>query len=123
MYNKKENISEVTEEQVEAWKKLHGTVFKIEVATEPEKFEALTVSTDLDDLPKLTAYLKKPDRKIMNFALVTMPKNIISAGLAVLKDCWLGGDDLIISNEDYAASASMQAIELVDIYQSRLKKV
>jgi hypothetical protein len=119
---KAENIAKPTKEQIEEWKKQYGTVYTIEVAEEPDRFEANTIAPDLDDLPKLTGYLKKPDRKIMNFALVTLPKNIIAAGKAVVKDCWLGGDARLLTDEGYSETAGLQAIELVEIYQSRLKK-
>jgi hypothetical protein len=121
--SKKENILNPDTTQIEAWKKQYGEVYLIEVAEEADKFEANTMAPDLDQLPRITGYLKKPDRKIMNFALVTMPRNIIAAGKAVLKDCWLGGDERLLTDEAYSATAGMQAIEIVEIYQSRLKKL
>lgn len=120
---KEKNISDVTPQLIEEWKAKYGVVYTIEVALEPERFEANTIAADLDDLPKLVGYLKKPDRKCMNFAMVTMPKNIISAGKAVIKDCWLGGDEQLLTDDTYFSTAAFQAIELVEIYQSRLKKV
>lgn len=120
---KKDNISDVTPEIIAQWKAQYGEVYMIEVAVDPELFEANTIAPDLDNLPRLTGYLKKPDRKCMNFAMVTMPKNIITAGKAVIKDCWLGGDEKLITEDAYFSSAAFQAIELVEIYQSRLKKV
>lgn len=120
---KKDNIENPDVAQIEAWKKQHGDVYSIEVAVDADKFEANTIQPDLDDLPKLVGYMKKPDRKTMNFALVTMPKNLIAAGKAVLKDCWLGGDARLLTDEGYSATAGMQAIELVEIYQSRIKKL
>lgn len=119
---KTENIDKPTKEQIDAWKKEHGEVNIIEVAEEADKFEANTISPDLDDLPRLTGYLKKPDRKIQNFALTVLPKNMIAAGKAIVKDCWLGGDRRLLTDDAYATAAAMQAIELIEIHQARLKK-
>ncbi|TKT89473.1 hypothetical protein [Dyadobacter frigoris] len=121
---KKENITDVTPEIIEGWKKQYGEVFALEVAVDPEKYEPGTVTKDLDDdIPKITGYLRKPDRKVMNYAVVTLPKSISGAGKAVVKDCWLGGDERLLTDEAYNLAAALQAIELVDFYQSRLKKV
>lgn len=120
---KKENITNVTPEIIEGWKKQYGEVYSLEVSVDPEKYEAGTISKDLDEIPKIVGYLRKPDRKVMNYAMVTMAKNIITAGKAVVKDCWLGGDEMLITNEEYSTAAAFQAIELVDVYQSRLKKI
>lgn len=120
---KKDNIDNPTDEQIAAWKAQYGEVYAIEVAEEPDKFEALTLAPEMDDVPRLIGYLKKPDRKIMNFAVATMPKNIINAGKAVVKDCWLGGDERLKNHEAYSSSAGLQAIELVEIYNTRLKKL
>ena len=120
---KKENIENPSQQQVEAWKKEHGDVYSIEVALEPESMEPGVAFLDLDELPKITGWLKKPDRKVMNFALVGLNRNPISAGKAVLKDCWLGGDLRILNEDKYASAAALQAVDLIDIYQSRLKKL
>jgi hypothetical protein len=122
MKNKVE-LSEITPETIAGWKAQFVDVYTIEVAIDPEQFEANTITPDLDDMPKLVGYLRKPDRKCMNFALVTMPKNLISAGKAVVKECWLGGDERILTEDAYFSAAAFQAIELVEIYQARLKKV
>lgn len=121
---KKENIANVTPEIIAEWKAKYGTVYCLEVAEEPERYdEPDSISKDLDEIPKIVGYLRKPDRKVMNFAMVAIAKNAISAGKAVVKDCWLGGDERLLSDENYSATAAFQAVELIEIYQSRLKKV
>lgn len=120
---KKDSISNPTPEQIAEWKVKHGAVYTIEVAIEPENYEPNTIAADLDELPRLTGYLKKPDRKCMNFAMVTLPKNMIAAGKAVIKDCWLGGDEKLLTDDAYFSAAAFQAIELIEIYQARLKKL
>lgn len=119
---KKENIDKPTKEQIDAWKKEYGEVNIIQVAEEADKFEANTISPDLDEVVHLTGYLKKPDRKIQNFALTVLPKNMIAAGRAIVKDCWLGGDRRMLDEDAYATAAAMEAIQLIEIHQARLKK-
>lgn len=123
MAKEKQNVPAPTPEQIEAWKKEFGDVFTLEVAQSAEKYEANTIAPDLDDLPKLTCYLRKPDRKVQNFAMVTMPKNLLAAGKSIVKECWLGGDMEIQSNDAYFSAVAFQAIELVELYQTRLKKL
>lgn len=122
---KKENITEaeVTPEQIAEWKKKYGEVHLIEVAIDPEVNNAGVLPTELDDLPTYKAYLKKPERKVMNLALVTMPRNMIQAGKIIVQNCWLGGDIQIKETEGYADQCALQAIELVEIYQTRIKKL
>lgn len=120
--SKKENIDNPSDEQIEAWKKEHGTIYTIEVAEEPESFEVDMVPLEFEELPKLTGYLKKPDRVIMNYALATMNRDMIAAGKAVLKNCWLGGDLRLMTEKGYSETAGMEAIQLVEVYRSRLKK-
>lgn len=120
---KKEKILEPTKEQIDAWKLQYGGVTVIEVAEAPDVFDPTTMSKDLDELPKMKGYLKKPDRKINNFALAMLGRNMIGAGKAILKDCWLGGDERILNDETYSTAAAIQAIELVEVFQTRLKKL
>lgn len=116
-------MSKITEAQIAEWKAKYGEVYIIEVSEEPEKYEAGVPTPELDDLPTVKGYLKKPSRTTMNFALATLPRDIIKAGKAVLRDCWLGGDERLRNDENYAATAALQVIELIEIYQARLKKL
>jgi hypothetical protein len=121
--NKKENIDNPTDEQIEQWKKEYGEVYTIEVAEEAEKYDEGRIRLEFDEMPKIIGYLKKPDRMVMNYALTSMSRNVIDAGKSVLKNCWLGGDMRILDNPNYLSTAALQAIDLVDVYQSRLKKL
>lgn len=120
---KKENIDNPTAEQIEQWKKEYGEIYTIEVAEEAEKYENDRLPVDFDEMPKIMGYLKKPDRMIMNYALTNMSRNIMNAGKNVLKSCWIGGDIRMLNDENYLATAALQAIDLVDVYQSSLKKL
>jgi len=121
--SKTENIANPTEEQIQKWKDQYGQIYLIEVAEEPESFEANTMPMELDELPKLQGWLKKPDRTILNYALVNMSKNMINAGKSILNSCWLGGDERLLKGDGHAAAAALQAVDLIEIYQSKLKKL
>lgn len=78
--------------------------------------------------PPLKAYLKKINRSTMEIVLgLTMAVNgspqYIRAGEIILKNCWVGGDDEILKNEDFLISAAMQAYRLVEVKNAELKKL
>jgi hypothetical protein len=120
---KEPNITNPSEEQIQKWKDQYGQVYLIEVAEDPESFEANTIPMELDELPKLQGWLKKPDRVILNYALVNMSKNMINAGKSIMNGCWLGGDERLLNGDGHSTAAALQAVDLIEIYQSKLKKL
>jgi hypothetical protein len=112
-----------TPEQIEQWKEKHGEVFTIEVASEPTKTDGYTLASDEDDLENArVGYIRKPDDRVLGFAFSKVP-NMIEAGKALLKSCWLGGDPEILSDQTSLISAAMYcAGEFLQVKQVRLKK-
>lgn len=96
--------TEVTPEQIEAWKQQHGDVFKIVVEDK-------------------VAYLRKPDRKVLSFAGAAGAKEPMKFNEAILRNCWLGGDMDIQNNDDYFLAASSIIQELIVIKEATLEKL
>ena len=112
---------EVTQAQVDEWKRLYGEVHEIEVAEEKTKFDPYLLEKESLGDSVLKAYLKKPDQKTVSFAMSKAPA-ILEMGKVVLKNCWLGGDERILSEGNYFDSAAIVAVELVEMHRARLKK-
>ncbi len=118
--SKKENIKNPGQKQIDEWKQQYGEVHLLSVSKKPSTGEMVG---EMDDEDTFKAYLKKPDRSTRNYAISTMPRSIIQAGEAVVKNSWLGGDPELKDDPEYSASAALQAIELIDTYETSLKKL
>ncbi len=77
----------------------------------------------------LKIFLRKLDRATLEVCLSKMGLNggtprMIEAGELILRSCMVkGGDEAkVLGNEDYTVAASLQAFELIDIVEARLKK-
>lgn len=93
---------EITQEQIEAWKKEHGEVKKLTVGD-------------------AVAYLKKPNRQTMSAATVVGQNDPMKFNEILLKNCWLGGDKRIQDEDDYFLGASAVLAELVTFKAAELK--
>ena len=76
MLSKMDKKQEVSQEQIDAWKKQHGDIYAIKVDGK-------------------TAYLKKPDRKTLSFASVAGQKDPMKFNEIILENCFIGGDEEI----------------------------
>ncbi|MDR0582258.1 MAG: hypothetical protein LBG31_04760 [Prevotellaceae bacterium] len=92
---------EATKEQIAKWKEEHGKLYCIKV----------------DDK---VCYLKKPTRKTMGYAMVAGKTNPIKFNEVLLKDCWLGGDEVIKTDDELFFSVSSKFGELVDTKEAEL---
>jgi len=101
----KEKEENTLAEKIEAWKKKHEDVFV--VSFEDGK----------------TGYLKKPDRKIMSFAMTRMQTNPLGYAEVILQQCWLGGDDEIKTNDKYFFGAAAQLEKMIEVKNAELKKL
>lgn len=95
---------EVTEKQIEDWKKKHGDVF--EIIVEDKK-----------------CYLHKPSRKTLAFALTKVNTDPLSFAEIIISNCWLAGDDEIKENDDYFMAASTQLDKLMEVKTAQIKKL
>ena len=95
---------EAKKEQIEQWKKEHGDIFRITVEDK-------------------ACYLKKPDRKILGFAGMAATENPMAFNETILKNCWLGGDEEIKTNDDLFLSIAPKLQELNEFKAAELVKL
>lgn len=88
-------MSKVTQEQINEWKEKFGGVYELPVEDK-------------------TAFLREPKMKDFKRAFVAMQKNgDIAFGEEMLNTLWLGGDDIIKTQDEYFLPARK---ELVDFF-------
>lgn len=92
---------QATPEQIEEWKKKYGTV------------KGIIVDGHI-------GYLKKPDRKTLSYASVAGQKDPLKFNEILLNNCWLGGSELIKTDDDLFYSASGKISELIEIKETEL---
>lgn len=95
---------EITTEQIEAWKKKHGSIFKVEVGDK-------------------VGYLRKPDRKALSAAAVIGHGNSVKYNEVLINNCWLGGDEEIREDDDYFLGVSNQLASIIEIKEAKIKKL
>jgi hypothetical protein len=100
----KENITaaSVTEQMIADWKKQHGEIFKLNVEDK-------------------VCYLKQPGRKTLSYASAT--KDTFKFNEIVLKDCWLAGDEEILSSDAYFLAACSKLDGIIAIKEAELVKL
>ncbi len=94
----------VSQEQVEAWKKKHGDVFRVVVGGR-------------------VAYLKRPDRRTLGAAAVVGKNDPMKYNEILLKNCWLDGDEEIKTDDSLFLGVSAKLGELIEIEEAELKKL
>lgn len=95
---------EITKEIIEGWKKKHTDIFAIKIDGK-------------------TAYLKKPDRKILGAANTIGQKDPLKFNEMVLNNCWLGGDEEIKTDDGLFLSASAKMSELMELKEAEVVKL
>jgi len=95
---------EITQEQIDAWKKQHGDIYAIKVDGK-------------------TAYLKKPDRKTLSFASVAGQKDPMKFNEIILENCFIGGDEEIKKDDSLFLAASAKIVELIEVKEAELVKL
>ena len=97
-------MAEVTKEQIESWKKKHGDVFEVNVDGK-------------------TAYLKRPDRKVLGAASVLGKDDPMKYNETLLENCWLGGDEEIKTDDSLFLGVSSVLAEIIEIKKAEIKKI
>lgn len=100
----KTNITEITPEQISAWKAQYVDIWKITVEDK-------------------SAILRAPDRKTLSYASSIGTKDPLKFNEILLQGCWLGGDMEIQTNDSYFISAGQQLAELITVKESKLEKL
>lgn len=95
---------EVTKEQIQEWKKKHGKVFKISCDGK-------------------SCYLKPPSRKTLGYAGVAGKDDPLKFNEVILRDCWLGGDEEIRTDDVLFLSVSSQLANIIETKEAELEEL
>lgn len=101
---KAELSGQATQDQINAWKVLHGSIFALKVEDK-------------------ICYLKKVDRKTLGYATTVGKESPMKFNEIILANCWLGGDDELKTNDDYFLAVSGKLAQLIIIKESELEKL
>lgn len=91
-----------TPEQIAEWKATHGEFFGIVIEDK-------------------VCYLKKPDRKALSFAS-QVGSDPMKFNEVILKNCWLGGDEEILTNDSLFLAASSKLDQVIEFKKAELVK-
>ena len=91
-----------TPEQLAEWKATHGEFFEIKVEDK-------------------VCYLRKPDRKALSFAS-QVGNDPMKFNDAILKNCWLGGDLEMQTNDSYFLAVSSKLDQVIEFKKAELVK-
>ena len=132
-----ENITNPTPEQIEKWKTLYGDIHILEVECKfktadgsefDERSDAeLHVEDFKEDMreievtEKKVAYLKTPSRKVIGMAQSIAGKDTIKFGEIIMKNCWLGGDEEIQTDDSLFLSANAVLGNIIKLKTASLK--
>lgn len=92
-----------SKEQITDWKKEHGKIFRFK---SPEHDKAV--------------YCRKPKRKEMSY--ISAIKDPLKFNEALLKACWLNGDDDILTNDDIFLGLSGEVSQLLEFAKIEVEK-
>lgn len=99
-----ELIGQVSNSQIEAWKRQYGELFELKVGGH-------------------VCYLKRPSRKAIGYASVASKDNLIRFNEVILEDCFVGGSEAIKKEDKLFFGASSQIAALLEVEQSTLGKL
>lgn len=91
-----------TPEQLAAWKTQYGEFFGIVIEDK-------------------VCYLKKPDRKALSFAS-QVGSDPMKFNEVILKNCWIGGDEEILTNDSLFLAASSKLDQVIEFKKAELVK-
>lgn len=94
-----------TSAQIAEWKEKHGDVFKIKADNGKE------------------AFLRKPTRKELSYAMTLAQSNPLGFAETILKNCWLAGDEELRTDDAYFLGVSGQLDSLMEVKAVELKKL
>lgn len=77
----------IDNEQIERWKREHGTVFRYTATREGSE-------------PKV-GYFKKISPQTMDAYESLLKRSKLMADDVIIENCWLGGDEEVVKNDDY----------------------
>ena len=95
-----------TPEQIAEWKATHGDVYQIMVEEDDK-----------------VCYLRKPTRKELSFASTVGTQDPMKFNELILKNCWLGGDEEIHTNDALFLAVSTQLDKVLEFKKAELVKL
>lgn len=96
----------ITPEQIAEWKATHGDVYKITIAEDNK-----------------ACYLRKPNRKELSYASSVGTQDPMKFNELILKNCWLGGDEDIMTNDSLFLAVSTQLDKVLEFKKAELEKL
>lgn len=97
-------MAEITQTQIEDWKKKHKDVYLITV--EDKK-----------------GYFRSPDRNTLSYMISQAQNNPLSAIEILAKNCFLGGDAELLEENRYFFAVAQKLDKLIHIKEAKLKKL
>lgn len=107
-----------TPEVIAAWKKENPRgVWILTVFKDDEE------DTDPDAVAESkTGYVRKPTRQELSAAM-TLKNDPLGQAENILRDCWLGGDEELLEDEDYFQGAVSKFSEIMEVRKAEIKKL
>jgi hypothetical protein len=118
MTEKKQLIGQVAPEQIEAWKKLYGDIYSIEVKGHICYVKGFTRETAKYALSQLKIKIDTSN----NSAEMDMEK-LLAIGEIGLQNGFIGGSEAFKTNDNLWISAALQMGELFEIAEAKIKKL
>lgn len=95
---------EAKQEEIDGWKKKHGSVYLLEVEDK-------------------RAYLKTPGRSELGYAATVGKTDPMKFNAAILDKCWLAGDDEIRSDDRLFMGACSTLDQIIETAEATIKKL
>lgn len=122
------HAANVTPEIKEAWKEANPRgVWELNIDTDDEAGEIDKTDergrvTKVMSYIQKTGYVRKPTRSEISAAM-TIKNDALKQAEELLRDCWLGGDEELLDDEDYFQAAVVLFSELMEVRKGELKKL
>ncbi|HRO76863.1 MAG TPA: hypothetical protein PLP27_12030 [Crocinitomicaceae bacterium] len=98
----------VTDAQIAAWKKQHGTISEIVVEQDGTEYSCVVRKPNIDDVLAAEEFAKDDSIKQANF---------------LFKQCHLGGDEQFLTDDELRLSAGMEVSRMFRILKATAKKL
>lgn len=96
--------TEITPEQIAAWKKQYGKVYRAESEGK-------------------IGYLRRPTRKIVSMSVVLGNGDLIKTKEIFIENCWLGGDEELKTDDRYFYTLAELVDKMSETAKMELKEV
>lgn len=99
-------MKNVTDAQIKEWKEKYGSVYLLEV----------------DDK---SCYVKAPSRNDLSYASAVSSngKDAMKFSEALLRNCWIEGDNEIQTNDRLFLAAASQLDKIIEVAEAKIKKL